>query len=370
MSFPKKARALYPFQARNSKELDLVVDEIITILEPYDDTWYSAEVKGKQGYVPQKFVELLDLSNLNGQDFNQDGMYARVKQPSNPKDSSQLTVSKGDIVEVLNQYPTGWFQCSFKGKTGLVQSSNLDILQDFPFTDEAAKTKPVSNSVTSKMRALQSHKASNEDELEFEAGEEIEVLEKVDKLWWKGSVRGKFGKFPKSCVEQTVSTQPSDSPPIQQKSTSRKLGTKSGSNLKDENEESKSYQKRSQRHLDGSTSEKHQPSADEVRDHKKKEKPKEDFFGPKKYSSLRNLESRHKDPHYDKNISSKQQSDSEQLEKKIQALADENALLVKKVQKLKSRLSHETKARLALEDDVKELAQKVNHLQEKFHKRK
>uniref|UniRef100_A0A3B4ZFI7 Osteoclast-stimulating factor 1 n=1 Tax=Stegastes partitus TaxID=144197 RepID=A0A3B4ZFI7_9TELE len=48
------------------------------------------------------------------------------------------------------------------------------------------------------VRALYDFQAEETDELEFSAGDIIEVLESSDQHWWKGRLRGKTGVFPSS----------------------------------------------------------------------------------------------------------------------------------------------------------------------------
>lgn len=48
------------------------------------------------------------------------------------------------------------------------------------------------------VRALYSFQAEEADELEFSAGDIIQVLECSDPTWWKGQLRGRTGLFPSS----------------------------------------------------------------------------------------------------------------------------------------------------------------------------
>jgi hypothetical protein len=60
------------------------------------------------------------------------------------------------------------------------------------------------SSVTNKrlsVRALYDHEAEEEDELNFKAGDAVEVVEKLEGGWWRGSCRGKEGLFPSNYVQ-------------------------------------------------------------------------------------------------------------------------------------------------------------------------
>uniref|UniRef100_A0A8D0D535 Osteoclast-stimulating factor 1 n=1 Tax=Sander lucioperca TaxID=283035 RepID=A0A8D0D535_SANLU len=51
------------------------------------------------------------------------------------------------------------------------------------------------------VRALYSFHAEEKDELEFNAGDVIKVLESSDQAWWKGMLRGKTGLFPSNYTQ-------------------------------------------------------------------------------------------------------------------------------------------------------------------------
>ena len=53
-----------------------------------------------------------------------------------------------------------------------------------------------------KARALYNFSAQRDGDLSFNLGDEIIVLEKDDKGWWKGEVNGKTGVFPSNYVEE------------------------------------------------------------------------------------------------------------------------------------------------------------------------
>lgn len=54
------------------------------------------------------------------------------------------------------------------------------------------------SSPTLQVRALYSFHAEESDELEFNAGDIITVVESSDPAWWKGQLRGKTGLFPRN----------------------------------------------------------------------------------------------------------------------------------------------------------------------------
>jgi len=51
--------------------------------------------------------------------------------------------------------------------------------------------------------------AQNDDELAFQKGQVITVLNKDDCDWWKGELNGREGLFPSNYVKMTTDTDPS-----------------------------------------------------------------------------------------------------------------------------------------------------------------
>lgn len=51
--------------------------------------------------------------------------------------------------------------------------------------------------------------AQNDDELAFQKGQVITVLNKDDCDWWKGELNGREGLFPSNYVKLTTDTDPS-----------------------------------------------------------------------------------------------------------------------------------------------------------------
>lgn len=53
------------------------------------------------------------------------------------------------------------------------------------------------------------YSAQNDDELAFNKGQIITVLNREDPDWWKGEVNGHVGLFPSNYVKLTTDTDPS-----------------------------------------------------------------------------------------------------------------------------------------------------------------
>jgi len=61
---------------------------------------------------------------------------------------------------------------------------------------------PHSNTLITNNRDDDSYKASQPDELSFNEGDKVEILEKVDSNWWKGKIGFKQGLVPASYLQE------------------------------------------------------------------------------------------------------------------------------------------------------------------------
>lgn len=55
---------------------------------------------------------------------------------------------------------------------------------------------------TIQVRAIYDFTAEEDDELGFNAGDVIEVVDRSDPSWWKGRLRGRTGLFPANYTDQ------------------------------------------------------------------------------------------------------------------------------------------------------------------------
>ncbi|ORX52055.1 hypothetical protein DM01DRAFT_1384297 [Hesseltinella vesiculosa] len=73
-----------------------------------------------------------------------------------------------------------------------------------------ATSAPQQEPKVSRVRALYDFQTAEEDELGFQKGDIIRVVESVFRDWWKGELRGKTGIFPVNYVEKIVDPTPAD----------------------------------------------------------------------------------------------------------------------------------------------------------------
>lgn len=72
-----------------------------------------------------------------------------------------------------------------------------------------AASHPALSSAVCQVIGMYDYMAQNDDELAFNKGQIINVLNKEDPDWWKGEVSGQVGLFPSNYVKLTTDMDPS-----------------------------------------------------------------------------------------------------------------------------------------------------------------
>jgi len=119
------------------------------------------------------------------------------------------------MIIIKKKSDTGWWQGELqsggKGKkraVGWFPASYVKLLAGSEAAPAEGQSAPAQDgSATSngsggeKYTAMFTYTAQYEDELSFEAGETVTVLNKDEADWWKGECNGKTGVFPSNYVE-------------------------------------------------------------------------------------------------------------------------------------------------------------------------
>uniref|UniRef100_A0A8C6T2P3 Neutrophil cytosolic factor 1 n=1 Tax=Neogobius melanostomus TaxID=47308 RepID=A0A8C6T2P3_9GOBI len=102
----------------------------------------------------------------------------------------EINLHTGDLVEIVEKSPNGWWFCQFESKHGWIPASYLEPL-DTPEEEEEADP----NYEGELHVVTRSYKAEQDDEISLETGETIEVIHKLLDGWWvvrKGEETGHF----------------------------------------------------------------------------------------------------------------------------------------------------------------------------------
>ncbi|KAG8014571.1 Growth factor receptor-bound protein 2 [Nibea albiflora] len=191
----------------NNRTFRLFVQQILQTT----GNWYKAELSGDVGFVPQNFIDMHlpswyqeDLSRSEAQEKlmlqpagtffirgSRNGVPGdfsiSVRHAAHVQHFKVMRDSRGQYYLWSEKFPSLNQLVEYYKKNSVSKQSEI-FLKD---TDQQHKA-----SSPLLVRALYSFRAEERDELEFSAGDIIEVLESSDKAWWKGQLRGKTGLFP------------------------------------------------------------------------------------------------------------------------------------------------------------------------------
>ncbi|XP_076991042.1 cytoplasmic protein NCK2 [Tamandua tetradactyla] len=241
--------AKWDYTAQQDQELDIKKNERLWLLDDSKTWWRVRNAVNKTGYVPSNYVErknslkkgslVKNLKDTLGLGKTRRKPSARDASPTPSTDAEhpanggaeriydlsipacvkfaylaeredELTLVKGARVIVMEKCSDGWWRGSYNGQVGWFPSNY--VVEE---VDEAAAESPscpgrgaaVSNGqavrALHRVQTLYPFSSVTEEELNFEKGETMEVIEKPenDPEWWKcKNARGQVGLVPKNYV--------------------------------------------------------------------------------------------------------------------------------------------------------------------------
>ncbi|XP_054866152.1 GRB2-related adapter protein 2b isoform X2 [Amphiprion ocellaris] len=207
-----EATAKYDFQATADDDLSFHKGDCLKILQT-SGNWYKAELNRVKGFVPKNFINIHLPSWYQENTSRSDAQRSLMSQPVGaflirgrqnavPGDFSISVRHPADVqhFKVLQDSRGQYYLWSekFPSLNQLVEyykSNSISIKSQIFLQETQTKFKA---SPTMQVRALYDFQAEETDELEFSAGDIIEVLESSDQAWWKGQLGDKTGLFPSS----------------------------------------------------------------------------------------------------------------------------------------------------------------------------
>nr|AAI70232.1 Grb4 adaptor protein [Xenopus laevis] len=245
--------AKWDYTAQQDQELDLRKNERLWLLDDSKTWWRVRNTANKTGYVPSNYVErknslkkgslvknLKDTLGLgktkskktstrdasptpstdaeySSNGSNTDRIYdlnipAVVKFAYVAERDDELTLVKGTRVVVMEKCSDGWWRGAYNGQVGWFPSNYVveevdDETADSPSFLNSRKGASMTNGQSTKVihivKTLYPFSSVTEEELNFEKGETMEVIEKPDNdpEWWKcKNSSGQIGLVPKNYV--------------------------------------------------------------------------------------------------------------------------------------------------------------------------
>ncbi|XP_056251650.1 intersectin-1 isoform X3 [Seriola aureovittata] len=215
--------AMYTYESSEQGDLSFQQGDIVMVTRKEGD-WWTGMVAGKTGVFPSNYVKPRDSSSDSLGSAGKTGSLgkkpeiAQVIAPYSATGAEQLTLAPGQLILIRKKNPGGWWEGELqargkKRQIGWFPANYVKLLS--PSTSKTTPTEPTPPKLAPASTALcqvigmYDYVAQNDDELAFQKGQVITVLNKDDCDWWKGELNGREGLFPSNYVKLTTDTDPS-----------------------------------------------------------------------------------------------------------------------------------------------------------------
>ncbi|KAL3971707.1 carboxypeptidase N regulatory subunit [Sarotherodon galilaeus] len=208
--------AMYTYESNEQGDLSFQQGDIVVVTRKEGD-WWTGMVGGKTGVFPSNYVKPRDSTSETGS-LGKKPEIAQVIAPYSATGAEQLTLAPGQLILIRKKNPGGWWEGELqargkKRQIGWFPANYVKLLS--PSTSKTTPTEPTPPKLAPASTALcqvigmYDYVAQNDDELAFQKGQVITVLNKDDCDWWKGELNGREGLFPSNYVKLTTDTDPS-----------------------------------------------------------------------------------------------------------------------------------------------------------------
>ncbi|KAL3194266.1 hypothetical protein MRX96_016398 [Rhipicephalus microplus] len=248
----EKFVALYAYQSQEPGDLSFNAGDVISVSKK-EGEWWTGTLAGQTGIFPSNYVRLYEpevkeekaasaageipMNTTSTLPTNEELGFAGAEvQPARPetpqsdgkvKNSKmikkpeivsviapykatgpeQLTLEKGQLIQVRKKTDSGWWEGELQGRsgqTGWFPATYVKVLGGSGANSSRNSPVPAafgSSTRGEQVRALFPFIGQQEDELSFQKGDVLVVLSKEDSSWWKGELAGRVGLFPANYVE-------------------------------------------------------------------------------------------------------------------------------------------------------------------------
>ncbi|XP_033228279.1 cytoplasmic protein NCK1 [Belonocnema kinseyi] len=228
--------AKYDYEAQGQQELDLRKNERYLLLDDSKHWWRVQSARGQAGYVPSNYVKkekpsifdsikkkvkkgsgskTLPTSNSPSRAVESPIMARRV--PADPSEAigtavvkynyqaqqtDELSLAKGTRILILEKSNDGWWRGQSGNQAGWFPSN---YTQEEGDADENLHTYAMAENVLDIVVALYSFSSNNDQELSFEKGDRLEILDRppADPEWYKArNGQGQIGLVPRNYLQE------------------------------------------------------------------------------------------------------------------------------------------------------------------------
>uniref|UniRef100_A0A2K5D2U4 Intersectin 1 n=2 Tax=Aotus nancymaae TaxID=37293 RepID=A0A2K5D2U4_AOTNA len=210
--------AMYTYESSEQGDLTFQQGDVILVTKK-DGDWWTGTVGDKSGVFPSNYVRLKDSegSGTAGKtgSLGKKPEIAQVIASYTATGPEQLTLAPGQLILIRKKNPGGWWEGELqargkKRQIGWFPANYVKLLS--PGTSKITPTEPPKSTALAavcQVIGMYDYIAQNDDELAFNKGQIINVLNKEDPDWWKGEVNGQVGLFPSNYVKLTTDMDPS-----------------------------------------------------------------------------------------------------------------------------------------------------------------
>ena len=211
------------YAAQRPNELSVDKHETLTVIDQSADQWrFAVNAEGENGLVPSN--SLYPLGEGPAPAPVPRLIITKAVYDYDATDAADLSFKEDDIVVVVDKVDPGWWRGYRGTELGLFPSNYVEEVGVAGTEDPAQANEkgPVPAPVTGEVysepdlwknrskkpslnitaRAKYRYQGSREDELSFEEGDIVVVMEKEADGWWKGRCGTRIGWFPFNYVEE------------------------------------------------------------------------------------------------------------------------------------------------------------------------
>lgn len=228
--------AKYDYGAQGAQELDLRKNERYLLLDDSKHWWRVQSARGQAGYVPSNYVKkekpsLFDsikkkvkkgsgsktLPSGNSPSRAVESPIMTRRLPADPSEAigtavvkynyqaqqpDELALTKGTRILILEKSNDGWWRGQSGTQAGWFPSN---YTQEEGDNDDTLHTYAMAENVLDIVVALYSFSSNNDQELSFEKGDRLEILDRppADPEWYKArNGQGQIGLVPRNYLQE------------------------------------------------------------------------------------------------------------------------------------------------------------------------
>ncbi|ESN98995.1 hypothetical protein HELRODRAFT_67445, partial [Helobdella robusta] len=203
--------AMFTYNSKEPGDLSFVQGDVFPA-QKTDDDWWTGTINGVTGIFPASYVQEMETMNQTTPPRQSttgeiDDKVASVIAAYPATGPEQLTLQPGQLIHVRKKSPSGWWEGELqakgqKRKVGWFPANYVKLLgagssqQISPVNASAVSSSSAVGSVV----AMYNYQGQADDDLSFEEGNVINLIEKTNSDWWKGELNGAVGIFPANYV--------------------------------------------------------------------------------------------------------------------------------------------------------------------------